>query len=81
LSPPRLDIPGARDEVVRMYTKWQQSQVDDQMWKYEFQKACEVALCDCLDLLQIYGDNKLGYDVKKAIVHRFANDIEYWLTT
>lgn len=81
LRPPRLNIPGARDAVMRMYTKLQKSQVDGQIWKYEFQKACEVAPGDCLDLQQIYEDNTPGCDVEKAITRRFANDNKCWLTT
>jgi hypothetical protein len=50
---PRLDIPGHRDAAVQVYCDWQQSQVSNEGWKDEFQKVCDVALDDGLDLEQI----------------------------
>jgi hypothetical protein len=78
----RLGITGARDAAVQSYSNWQQSQVDDPVWKDEFQKACGVALDDCLDLEQINEDKDPNYfkerGVKWGIARRFVNDIKYW---
>ena len=52
----RLDIPGPRDIAVRDYSHWQQSKVDDEMLKVEFQKACDATLADGLDLEQVHED-------------------------
>lgn len=45
-----LDIPGPRDTAVRMYSEWQQSNVLDEDWMKDFQKARDVALKRRLDL-------------------------------
>lgn len=45
-----LNIPGPRDVAVRLYSEWQQSNVIDEALKTEFQRACEVAFDDGLDL-------------------------------
>jgi hypothetical protein len=49
----RLKITGFRDANVQAYCDWQQSQVEYELWKDEFRKACDVALGDGLDLDQI----------------------------
>ncbi|KAI7970541.1 hypothetical protein EIK77_000324 [Talaromyces pinophilus] len=79
---PRLGITGARDAAVQAYSNWQQSQVEDRVWKDEFQKACDVALDECLDLEQINEDKDPNYfkdrGVKWGIARRFVSDIKYW---
>ena len=45
-----LAIPSLRDVAVKEYSNWQQSKVGDPILKAEFQKACDVALADGLDL-------------------------------
>ncbi|PGH02176.1 hypothetical protein AJ80_08899 [Polytolypa hystricis UAMH7299] len=78
----RLNITGLRDANVQAYCDWQQSQVGHASWKVEFQKACDVALDDGLDLDQIdelsdpeYFKNR---GVKWGIARRFVRDIRYW---
>jgi hypothetical protein len=51
-----LDVPGPRDVAVRLYSEWQQSKVVNETLKTEFQKACDIALNDGLDLEQVYED-------------------------
>ncbi|PGH30702.1 hypothetical protein GX50_06515 [[Emmonsia] crescens] len=81
-KPPRLNITGLRDANVQAYCDWQQSQVGNASWKDEFQKACEVALDDGLDLDQIdeLGDPEYfkNRGVKWGIARRFVGDIRYW---
>jgi hypothetical protein len=78
-----LDIPGARDVAVRMYTEWQQSQVADEVLKAEFRKARDVALNDGLDLEQLYGDRNPKFfvqnGVKIGVARRFISDIQGWV--
>lgn len=81
-SASRLNIAGLRDANVQAYCDWQQSQVGHASWKVEFQKACDVALDDGLDLDQIdelsdpeYFKNR---GVKWGIARRFVRDIRYW---
>ncbi|KAL2826367.1 hypothetical protein BJY01DRAFT_241374 [Aspergillus pseudoustus] len=81
----RLNITGLRDANVQAYCDWQQSQVGHASWKVEFQKACDVALDDGLDLDQIdelsdpeYFKNR---GVKWGIARRFVKDIRYWAET
>jgi len=45
-----LDIPGLRDVVVKNYSNWQQSKINNMTLKVEFQKACDLTLTDSLDL-------------------------------
>lgn len=68
---------------MRMYSEWQQSNVVDEALKTEFQKACDVALDDGLDLEQVYEDQDPGFfipsGVKKGVARRFVGDIEGWV--
>jgi len=79
----RLNVPGLRDVVVRNYSKWQQSNVDDEEIKLEFQKACDVTLADDLDLEQLHEDKDfdffIGKGVKRGIAQRFVRDIDRWV--
>ncbi|KAG4427671.1 hypothetical protein IFR05_016848 [Cadophora sp. M221] len=78
----RPDIPGLRDVVVKNYSYWQQSNVDDEALKVEFQKACDMTLADGLDLEQIHEDQDPDYfiknGIKRGIARRFVGDIEQW---
>lgn len=78
----RLDIPGLRDEAVEEYKAWQQSQVKYEIQKVEFQKACDAALEEGLDLEQIHKDQDYKFfidkGVKRGIARRFVDDIENW---
>jgi hypothetical protein len=73
------DIPGLRDVVVREYSDWQQSKVDDEMLKVEFQKARDMALEDGPGLEQVYKDQDpdlfVKQGVEKGIPRRFIRDI------
>lgn len=67
---------------MQAYSHWQQSQVGDEAWKAEFQKACDVALDEGLDLEQIDEDKDPEYfrkrGIKWGIARRFVKDIRYW---
>lgn len=81
--PDFLEIPGLRDLAVAEYSDWQQSQVNDEKLKAEFRKACDTALEDGLDLVQIHKDQDPGFfirnGVKRGIARRFVGDINYWV--
>jgi hypothetical protein len=75
-----LDIPGALDVAVRLYSEWQQSNVTDADWKIDVQKACDVTIEDGLDLEQIYTDDDPDFFIKKGVkkqevTRRFVRDI------
>lgn len=76
----RLDIPGLRDAVVEEYKAWQQSQVKCEIQKVEFEKTCDTALEEGLDLEQIHKDQDYKFfmdkGVKRGIARRFVDDIE-----
>jgi hypothetical protein len=78
----QLNICGLRDVAVQEYTLWQISQVSNETQKAEYQKACDVALADCLDLEQIYQDRDLDFfierGVKRGVARHFVGDIECW---
>ena len=79
----RLKLAGFRDTNVQAYCDWQQSQVENESWKDEFRKACDVALGDGLDLDQIDELSDPEYfknqGVKWGIARRFVKDIRYWV--
>jgi hypothetical protein len=70
------DIPGLRDVTVKGYSNWQQSKVDDEMIKVEFQKACDMALEDDPDLEQVYKDQDPDLFVKQGVEKGIAR--RYW---
>ena len=74
-----FDIPGPWDLAVREYSEWQQSNVVDETLKMEFQKACDVALDDVLDLEQVYEDQDPEFFIrsgmKRGVARRFVSDI------
>lgn len=77
-----LDIPGPRDLAVATYSLWQQSNVIDEAQKIEYQKACDAALLDMLDLEQVYEDQDPDFfiqnGVKRGVARRFVSDIGRW---
>ncbi|KAL4937299.1 hypothetical protein BDV06DRAFT_227080 [Aspergillus oleicola] len=81
----RLNLTGLRDANVQAYCDWQQSQVGHASWKVEFQKACDVALNNGLDLDQIDELSDPDYfesrGVKWGIARRFVKDIRFWAET
>jgi hypothetical protein len=78
-----LVVPGLRDVAVKEYSVWQQSKVGDQILKAEFQKACDVALANGLDLEQIHEDQDPSFFTDKGVMigvaRRFVRNIEYWV--
>jgi hypothetical protein len=79
----RLKVPSLRDVAVKTYSKWQQSNVDNNELKLEFQKACDVTLADGLDLEQLHEDQDfdffIGKGVKRGIARRFVRNIDRWV--
>lgn len=53
------------------------------MLKAEFQRACDIALADGLDLERVYEDRDpeffIKHGVKRGIARRFVGDIEVWV--
>lgn len=80
---PDLHISGLLDVAVREYSTWQQSRLSEEALKSEVKKACEVALEDGLDLVQIDDDKNPDYftkrGVKWGIARRFVKDIRFWV--
>jgi hypothetical protein len=81
-GPPDLHISGLLDVAVREYSTWQQSRLREEALKAEVKKACEIALDDGLDLVQIDEDKNPEYftkrGVKWGIARRFVKDIRFW---
>jgi hypothetical protein len=77
-----LNIPGPRDDAVKEYTEWQESNVTDGKLKADFRKACNVALENGLDLVQVYKDQDpdffIKHGVKIGIARHFVDDISVW---
>lgn len=77
-----LDIPGPRDLAVTAYSEWQQSNVVNEAQKIEYQKACDAALLEMLDLEQVYEDQDPEFfvrsGVKRGVARRFVSDIPKW---
>ncbi|KJF60892.1 uncharacterized protein CIMG_13306 [Coccidioides immitis RS] len=61
---------------------WQESNVVDEILEADFQKACDVALANGLDLEQVYKYQDpeffIEHGVKIGISRRFVNDISTW---
>jgi uncharacterized protein YpbB len=68
-SPPQITplvVPSLRDVAMKEYSDWQQSQVNDETLKAEFQKAYELALTDGFDLEQIHEDQNLSFFIESG---------------
>lgn len=82
-SPTLLIFPSPRDDALKEYSNQQQSQVSDRTLKARFQKACELALAEGLDLEQIDEDQNPSFftdrDIKIGLARRFIRDIKYWV--
>ena len=78
-----LNIPGLRDEAVRDYAAWHESNVGDENLKAQFREACNVALASGLDLKRIYEDQDPSFFIDKGIVvgvaRQFVRDIGQWV--
>ena len=53
--------------AVRIYSEWQQSNVEDERLQTEFQKAGNAALDTGLDLEQVYEDQDMAFFIQSGI--------------
>lgn len=65
-QPGSIDVPGLLDIAVEEYTLWHQSRVSSETLRNSIQKACDVALNNCLDLKQIHEDQDPDFFVKES---------------
>ncbi|KAJ5728932.1 uncharacterized protein N7483_003440 [Penicillium malachiteum] len=76
-------IDGLLDVAVDEYTEWQQSRVSNEAVRGNINKARNVTLENCLDLMQIYEDQDPGFFVKHGVkvgaARRFVRDIGLWV--
>jgi hypothetical protein len=76
-------VDGLLDVAVEEYTEWQQSRVSNETFRENINKARDVTLENCLDLMQIYKDQDLGFFVKHGVkvgaAGRFVCDIGLWV--
>ncbi|SPJ84211.1 uncharacterized protein FTOL_10728 [Fusarium torulosum] len=81
-APKYLGIPGMRDVNVRKYCSWHCSKNDNNAWKMEYKKTCDLTLDEELDLEQIRLDQDAEFfmdkGVKKGIAKRWVSDVEVW---
>ncbi|KAJ0272113.1 hypothetical protein COL940_010632 [Colletotrichum noveboracense] len=77
-----LDIPGLRDDAMKLYTEWHCSKVRDEGLKLDFRRACDVALEDGLDLELIHQGEDAAFfverGVRRGVALRFTQDITKW---
>ncbi|KAK1841728.1 hypothetical protein CCHR01_15631 [Colletotrichum chrysophilum] len=77
-----LDIPGLRDDAMKLYTEWHCSIVRDEGLKLDFRRACDVALEDGLDLELIHQGVDAAFfverGVRRGVALRFTQDIKKW---
>ncbi|CAI7609528.1 unnamed protein product [Penicillium viridicatum] len=76
-------IHGLLDVAVEEYTEWQQSRVNNETFRDNINKARDVALENCLDLMQVHEDQDPGFFVKRGVklgaARRFVCDIGHWV--
>lgn len=60
-------VHGLFDVAVEEYTEWQQSRVRNEAFRDNIEKACNVTLENCLDLMQVYEDQDPGFFVKHGV--------------
>ncbi|CAI7567415.1 unnamed protein product [Penicillium viridicatum] len=60
-------IHGLLDVAVEEYTEWQQSRMSSETFKENIIKACDVTIENCLDLMQVYEDQDLGFFVDHGV--------------
>jgi hypothetical protein len=63
----RLNIPGFRDDAVKEYYAWQESQVKDLEQKREYQTACDVILGEGMDLELIRRNRNPKFLIDKGV--------------
>jgi hypothetical protein len=78
----RLNIPGFRDDAVKEYCAWQQSQVKEPALKAEYQTACGVILEEDMNLELIREvpdpDFLVERGIKRGIARQVVRDIDHW---
>lgn len=78
-----LNLPRLRDEAVRDYGAWHESNVGDENLKAQFRQACNVALAGGLDLRLIHEDQDPSFFIDKGIVvgiaRQFVRVIGQWV--
>jgi hypothetical protein len=76
-------VDGLLDVAVDEYTEWQQSRVSNETFRENINKARDVTLENCLDLMQIHEDQDPGFFVKHGVKvgapRRFVHDIGLWV--
>ncbi|OJD20257.1 hypothetical protein ACJ73_08411 [Blastomyces percursus] len=79
----RLVIPELRDRAARDYCKWLESTVNDDTYKADFRKACEVTLAHYVDLELVSEDQDpeifIEQGAKRGTARRFVRDIREWV--
>ncbi|KAJ5375111.1 hypothetical protein N7517_007117 [Penicillium concentricum] len=74
-----ITIHGFLNVAVNEYTEWQQSRVTNETFRDNINKAHNVTLENCLDLMQIYEDQDSSFfvthSVKIGAARRFVGDI------
>jgi hypothetical protein len=76
-------IHGLLDVAVEEYTEWQQSRVNNETFRDNINRARDVALENCLDLMQVHEDQDPDFFVKRGVklgaARRFVCDIGHWV--
>ncbi|KAK2469737.1 hypothetical protein H9L39_18552 [Fusarium oxysporum f. sp. albedinis] len=75
-------ISGMRDVNVSKYYAWHCSKNDNNVWKMEYEMACDLTLEEGLDLerIRLNQDTQFIIDkgVKKGVARRWVGDVEVW---
>ncbi|KAI3110501.1 hypothetical protein CBS147330_9931 [Penicillium roqueforti] len=78
-----LNLTGLRDEAVKDYGAWHESNVGDKNLKAQFRQAYNVALANGLDLRLLHEDQDPSFFINKGIVvgiaRQFVRDIGQWV--
>jgi hypothetical protein len=81
--PEPIMIYGPLDVAVEEYAEWQLSRASNEMFRDNINKARDVTLENCLDLMQVHGDQDPDFFVKHGVkvgaARRFAHDIGLWV--
>ena len=76
-------MPEPLNLVMQRYTDWQCSRFSPQAVKMEYQKACDLASVEGLDLELEYEDQKaeffIAQGIKSGMARRFVRDIAAWV--
>jgi len=80
--PEPIMIHGPLDVAVEEYAEWQLSRASNEMFRDNINKARDVTLENCLDLMQVHEDQDPDFFVKhgvKVAARRFVHDIGLWV--